>query len=218
MAKRLFDFVASLAGLCVLSPVFIVIAIIVKMDSPGPVFFVGERIGRHGRPFWMLKFRSMLVNTKGEWVLSRINDAIITASGRFLRKTRLDELPQLVNVLKGDMSLVGPRPEVAFYVDQYSPGEKHALLAVRPGLTDPAALFTFDQSDLYVHCNDPVACYQRVIQPVKLKLQMEYLRTRSFWGDIGILFKTVFKVVRPGWLPGDLRECHAEAARAVENM
>lgn len=193
--KRAFDVVASALGLLLLSPLLLVLALWVKLDSPGPVFFRQERVGRHGQPFRIIKFRSMRVDHDGPQITVG-DDARITRSGRFIRACKFDELPQLINVLLGDMSLVGPRPEVPRYVALYPPEVHDEVLSVRPGITDWASVQYRSESSLLAASSDPEVTYTTVILPAKLALYQQYVRQRSFWLDcriicmtLGILFK-----------------------------
>lgn len=194
--KRLFDLVASGVGLVVLSPLFFVLAIWIKLDSPGPVFFRQERVGRFNKDFRIFKFRSMRVGAdKGSLVTIGGNDPRITRSGYFIRKFKFDELPQLINVFLGDMSLVGPRPEVRHYVDYWTP-EQMNVLDVCPGITDPASIKFRNENELMGKADDPEKYYIEVIMQEKLKLYLEYVRNHSFWGDIGLIFKTLWVIVK----------------------
>jgi lipopolysaccharide/colanic/teichoic acid biosynthesis glycosyltransferase len=195
MLKRSFDVLCALAALLVLSPVLLGLALAIKMSSPGPVFYRGVRVGLHGRPFRIFKFRSMVINADQIGGASTADgDPRITAIGRALRKTKLDELPQLMNVLAGDMSLVGPRPEVQQYVDMYTEAEK-AILTVRPGLTDWASLWNTDEGAVLAGAADPERAYLELIRPQKLKWQLAYVRERSFLVDLSILARTFWTVV-----------------------
>ncbi|MCS7207313.1 MAG: sugar transferase [Dehalococcoidia bacterium] len=192
--KRLLDLFVALAGLTLTAPLFLLIAIAIKLDSPGPVFYRGLRIGQHGRPFRIFKFRSMVVNAErlgGPSVAD--TDPRITRVGKFLRKTKLDELPQLLNVLKGEMSLVGPRPEVPQYVEMFTP-EERAILSVKPGMTDWASLWDIDEGAILAKEPDPEKAYQEKIRPEKIRLQLKYVRERSLWTDLKILALTVWSV------------------------
>ena len=166
--KRVFDFSVSLIGLIILSPVFLVLSIIIILDSPGGVFFRGVRVGQHGKDFRIFKFRSMLPDCegKGKWNVGN-NDDRITRVGHFLRNTKLDELPQLINVLKGDMSLVGPRPELRYYINMYTPREM-PILDLKPGITDWASITNFEQFKGFTEAADPDAYYLNFIRPIKL--------------------------------------------------
>ncbi len=194
--KRAFDLVAAGAGLVVTSPVLAAAAVAVKLDDPsGPIFFRQVRVGQGGRTFRILKFRSMRVSTGGPEVTSAADDRI-TNVGRLLRRTKLDELPQLVNVLVGDMSLVGPRPEVPRYVAEWPAAARTVILSVRPGITDPGSIeFRHEETELAAAA-DPERHYVDVILPRKVALYEEYVRTRSFLGDLAILLRTAAAVAR----------------------
>lgn len=192
--KRLFDIVASGCGLIVLSPVFLVLAIWIKLDSSGPVFYRQVRVGRGNKDFRIFKFRSMRVGSdKGSLVTIGGHDSRITRSGYFIRKFKLDELPQLINVFVGDMSLVGPRPEVRHYVDYWTPDQMH-VLDVRPGITDPASIKFRNENELMETASDPEKYYTEVIMQEKIRLYLEYVQKHSFLGDIVLIFKT-FRVI-----------------------
>lgn len=193
--KRLFDIVASGIGLLVLSPVFLILAIWIKLDSPGPVFYRQVRVGRGNKDFRIFKFRSMRVGSdKGSLVTVGGHDPRITRSGYFIRKFKLDEFPQLINVFVGDMSLVGPRPEVRHYVDYWTPEQMH-VLDVKPGITDPASIKFRNENELMEQAEDPEKYYIEVIMQEKIKLYLEYVRNHSFWGDIALIFKTFWVIV-----------------------
>ena len=193
--KRLFDIVASGCGLIVLSPVFLILAIWIKLDSPGPVFYRQVRVGRGNKDFRIFKFRSMRVGSdKGSLVTIGGHDPRITRSGYFIRKFKLDEFPQLINVFVGDMSLVGPRPEVRHYVDYWTPEQLH-VLDVRPGITDPASIKFRNENELMEQAEDPEKYYIEVIMQEKIKLYLEYVQHHSFLGDIGLIFKTFGVIV-----------------------
>ena len=193
--KRLFDFFAAGCGLIVLSPVFLILAIWIKLDSPGPVFYRQVRVGRWNKDFRIFKFRSMQMGSDtGSLVTIGGHDPRITRSGYFLRKFKLDELPQLINVLVGDMSLVGPRPEVRHYVDYWSPEQMH-VLDVRPGITDPASIKFRNENELMEAASDPEKYYIEVIMQEKIKLYLDYVHNHSFLGDIGLIFKTFWVIV-----------------------
>lgn len=205
--KRLFDFVVSLIGLIVLSPVMVVIALCIVADSKGGVFFRGERVGRYGKSFRIFKFRSMVPDCegKGKWNVGD-RDERITRVGHFLRKSKLDELPQLLNVLKGEMSLVGYRPELRFYVDMYTE-EEMPILDLKPGVTDWASMANFEQFKGFTASEDPDAFYLEQVRPLKLRLQLYYRYNHSFWGDIKCLLWTTFKVLTHSQkLPRDVQK------------
>lgn len=193
--KRAFDIVVSLLGLIVLSPVMLILALLVVLDSPGGVFFRGVRVGQYGKDFRIFKFRSMRPDCegKGKWNVGDDDDRI-TRMGHFLRKSKLDELPQLINVLKGDMSLVGPRPELRHYIDMYTEREM-PILDLKPGITDWASITNFEQFKGFTEAADPDKYYLEVVRPVKLELQLYYHSHHSFGDDIRCLFWTVYKVI-----------------------
>lgn len=192
--KRLFDVIASGCGLIVLSPIFVVMTIWIKLDSRGPIFYRQIRVGRNNKDFRIFKFRSMRTGSdKGSLVTIGGRDPRITRSGYFIRKFKLDELPQLINVFLGDMSLVGPRPEVRHYVDYWTPEQMH-VLDVRPGITDPASIKFRNENELLEKAENPEKYYIEVIMQEKIKLYLEYVENASFWYDIKLIFKT-FKVI-----------------------
>ncbi|MEE0237192.1 MAG: sugar transferase [Bacteroidales bacterium] len=192
--KRLFDILASGCGLLVLSPVFIIVAIWIKLDSQGPVFYRQTRVGRYNKDFRIFKFRSMRVGSdKGSLVTIGGRDPRVTRSGYFIRKFKIDELPQLINVFTGDMSLVGPRPEVRHYVNYWTPDQMR-VLDVRPGITDPASIRFRNENELLEKAQDPERYYIDVIMQEKIKLYLEYVEKSSFWYDIKLIFQT-FKVI-----------------------
>ncbi|MGO4325654.1 sugar transferase [Cupriavidus sp. 2TAF22] len=196
LIKRLFDLVASAAGLLVMAPVFAAIAIAIKRESPGPVFFRQERVGLHGRTFHIHKFRTMVVSGEGKGPLITIGaDRRITASGAFLRKYKLDELAQLIDVFTGEMSLVGPRPEVPKYVALYPADVRETVLSVRPGITDLASIEYKDENALLGKSADPERTYVEEVMPAKLRYCVEYVRNRSLWLDLRIIYRTVVAVL-----------------------
>jgi len=193
--KRLFDIFFSILGLVVLSPLFLVVAVWIKLDSRGPVFYRQVRVGRHNRDFRIFKFRSMRVGSdKGSLVTIGGRDPRVTRSGYYIRKFKLDELPQLINVLKGDMSFVGPRPEVRHYVDYWTE-EQMVVLSVRPGITDPASIKFRNENELMANAENPEEYYINVIMQEKLKLYIEYVNHHSLLTDIGLIFKTLWVVI-----------------------
>lgn len=197
MLKRLFDIICSFFGLVILSPIVLVVIIIIKISSPGPVFYVAQRVGKNGKPFKMYKFRTMVVNAdKIGGPSTASDDPRLTKIGLFLKKYQLDEIPQLFNVLIGDMSLVGPRPEVKLYVDMMTGEEKNVILSVRPGLSDYASLWNFHEGDVLKGSEDPEKTYMEKIRPEKIRLQIKYVKERSFWVDIKIIFATIAKIFR----------------------
>ncbi len=194
--KRLFDIVASGLGLIVLSPLFIILAIWIKLDSKGPVFYRQVRVGYKNKDFRIFKFRSMRVGAdKGSLVTIGGHDPRVTRSGYFIRKFKFDELPQLINVFFGDMSLVGPRPEVRHYVDYWTPEQMH-VLDVRPGITDPASIKFRNENELMEKAEDPEKYYIEVIMQEKIKLYLEYVEKHSFFYDLGLIFKTFWVIVK----------------------
>lgn len=194
--KRLFDIVASGLGLIVLSPLFLILAIWIKLDSKGPVFYRQVRVGYKNKDFRIFKFRSMRVGAdKGSLVTIGGHDPRVTRSGYFIRKFKFDELPQLINVFLGDMSLVGPRPEVRHYVDYWTPEQMH-VLDVRPGITDPASIKFRNENELMEKTEDPEKYYIEVIMQEKIKLYLEYVEKHSFFYDLGLIFKTFWVIVK----------------------
>jgi lipopolysaccharide/colanic/teichoic acid biosynthesis glycosyltransferase len=188
--KRLFDFCVALLALVVLSPLMLAAALWIKLDSPGPVFFRQERVGQHGRLFHIHKFRSMRAGAAG-LPLTVGADHRITRAGVFLRRTRLDELPQLIDVLQGRMSLVGPRPEVPRYVAHYPAHLRERVLSVRPGITDPASLEFLDEASLLARAADPERAYIEQVLPIKLQHAVDYAQQASLATDVSVLWRTV---------------------------
>jgi len=196
MIKRTFDLACSLFGLTVLSLVFIMIGILIKLEDGGSVFYSGVRVGLNGIKFRMFKFRTMVLNAdKMGGSSTADDDPRITKVGKLLRKYKFDEMPQLINVLIGEMSFVGPRPEVPFYVEMFTPEEKK-ILSVRPGITDWASLWDSDEGAILAGSLDPEKTYMEKIRPQKLRLQLKYIREHSFLGDIQIIFQTILKVIK----------------------
>lgn len=194
MFKRLFDIVASCLGLLLLSPVLAVMGAAVLLGSPGPVFFRQERIGRGGKSFFIFKYRTMVRDApKLGATITYGHDPRITAVGRFLRKTKADELPQLLNVLKGDMSLVGPRPEVPRYVEMFRE-DYDVILQVRPGITDLASIQYCDEAAILGKAADPEKEYVQRVLPEKIRLAKEYVRKQSFYFDLKIIFGTLVRL------------------------
>jgi len=195
MIKRIFDIIFSFLGLIIISPFLLAIAIMIKISSPGPVFYRGERIGKLGKPFRIFKFRTMVENAdKMGGPSTASDDPRLTKIGNFLKKYQLDELPQLINVLRGEMSLVGPRPEVKIYVDMMTKEERNIILSVPQGMTDLASLWDFHEGDILKGSSDPEKTYMEKIRPKKLELQKEYARNHNFFLDLKIIFKTIFKI------------------------
>jgi lipopolysaccharide/colanic/teichoic acid biosynthesis glycosyltransferase len=192
MIKRTFDLLASFFGLFLLWPVLLLISLLIKIKMPeGPILFKQKRIGRFGKLFTMVKFRTMTVNHNGSSVSVK-GECRITPFGSYLRKYKLDELPELWNVLKGDMSFVGPRPDVPGYADKLV-GEERRILELRPGITGPASLKYANEEEILTNVADPIKYNDEVIYPDKVRLNLEYLRTQSFWGDIKIIFYTIIR-------------------------
>ncbi len=193
--KRIFDFVASLVGLIVLSPILILIALWIKLDSSGSVFYRQVRVGLNGLPFRIHKFRTMNVNAELNGSLTVGADSRITRSGHFLRKYKLDELPQLIDVFLGRMSLVGPRPEVKEFMDEYPADIRKKVLSVRPGITDLASIEMMDENQLLGKYEDAKQGYINVILPIKQKYYLDYVEQQNFWIDLKIIFFTLKKIV-----------------------
>jgi lipopolysaccharide/colanic/teichoic acid biosynthesis glycosyltransferase len=187
--NRLADLVAAGLGLVLLSPLFLATALAILWREGRPVFFRQERIGRGGQPFHLWKFRTMRPASSGP-LLTVAGDARITPLGRLLRRTKLDELPQLWNVLKGDMSLVGPRPEVRRYVERYTPDQRR-VLALTPGITDPASLKYFNEEDVLATFPDPESAYVEVIMPQKISLNLDYAARATFLSDLAVILKSI---------------------------
>jgi len=193
--KRAFDFIFSILGLVVLFPVFFIIALMIKIEDGGPVLFIQKRVGYKGRPFFMYKFRTMVVDAEKKGKLLTVGgDPRITKSGRLIRKCKLDELPQLINVLKGEMSLVGPRPEVEKYVNLYTDEQKE-VLNLYPGITDPASIEYLNENELLAQSTDPEKLYVEKIMPEKIVINLEYARQASWWTDFLVIVKTLARII-----------------------
>jgi lipopolysaccharide/colanic/teichoic acid biosynthesis glycosyltransferase len=192
--KRVFDILLSSLGLLFLSPLFLLLAVAIRLESPGPVFFRQERAGKGGIPFRIFKFRTM-VSDAAEMgpSITAAGDPRITRVGRFLRRTKLDEFPQLINVLKGEMSLVGPRPEIPSYVALYDERQRK-VLSVRPGITDPASILYADEEGILAGTANPQRLYVETILPKKLELNLQYIGNISLKNDISLIFKTLSKI------------------------
>lgn len=196
MLRRAFDLTAASLGLLALSPLLLVVAVAIAASSPGPVFFRQERIGRHGVPFRIFKFRTMRVDAEAVGgQLTVEGDPRITGVGRFLRASKLDELPQLINVVRGEMALVGPRPEVPRYVALYDDVQRR-VLDVRPGITDPASIRYRDENAVLARAEDPEAAYVEVVMPHKLELNLAYLERRTLASDVGVILATFARLLR----------------------
>ena len=195
ITKRAFDISFSLIGLIILSPVFFICAILAKLQSPGPTFYRAKRVGRYGEMFLMYKFRTMVVNAEFTGTsLTTYKDPRITKIGNFLRRTKLDELPQLLNVLKGDMSVIGPRPEAPVYVEYYTEEQRYVLL-VRPGITGPAQLENRNEELKLKGQSNPEQYYITQLLPEKLSIDLDYIENRSFVLDVKIIFKTIWSMI-----------------------
>lgn len=195
MLKRAFDVAVSALALLLLVPVFILIALLIKLEDGGPVFYRGVRVGRHGKLFRIYKFRTMVPDAERlGGSATPDDDPRITKIGKLLRKYKLDELPQLINVLKGEMSLVGPRPEVPRYVEMFSEEEK-AILSVRPGITDWASLWDFDEGAILAGSSDPEKDYMEKIRPTKIRLQLKYVREATFLTDVKLILLTILTLI-----------------------
>lgn len=217
--KRLFDIVVSGIGLILLSWLFLILAIAIKIDSLGGVFFRGPRVGQNGKTFRIFKFRSMIPDCegKGKWNVGDDDDRI-TRMGHFLRKTKLDEIPQLINVFIGNMSFVGPRPELQVYVDMYTDEEK-PILDLKPGITDYASMANIAQFEVFTKAEDSDEAYLKYVRPLKLKLQLYYRYHHSFFGDIRIIFWTVYKVIfKSDKLPKEIVPIVEEHERNIKSV
>ena len=193
--KRLFDIVASSLGLIALSPLFLVLALWIKADSRGPVFYRQTRVGKDNRDFRLYKFRSMRPDAdKGSLITIGGRDPRVTRSGYYIRKYKLDEFPQLINVLKGDMSLVGPRPEVRKYVDMYTP-QQMKVLSVRPGITSLASIRYRNENEILAAADDPDRCYIEQVMPDKLRIDLEYVGNASLANDIRLILSTFKEII-----------------------
>lgn len=194
MLKRAFDFTFAFIGLTLSAPFFLLIFLLIKIDSAGPGFYLQERIGRHGKVFRLFKFRTMHVNAdRLQAITVGARDPRITNVGYYLRRFKVDELPQLINVLKGDMSLVGPRPELKKFVDLYNT-EQRQVLSVRPGITDPASIKFRNENELLEGRDNPIQYYTEVIMPQKLEMNLDYIKKRSVAYDVKLIFATVFSI------------------------
>mgnify|MGYP000980423298 CR=1 FL=1 len=193
--KRFIDILVALLALIVLSPILIPVIIILKLTGEHEVFYLQKRIGYRNQPFYIWKFATMLKNSPnlGAGIITLRNDPRVTPVGRFLRKTKINELPQLINVLKGDMSIVGPRPEVKKYVDLYT-AEQQKVLSVKPGITDPVSIRFFNENEIIARYPDPEEGYIREVMPEKLRLNLEYIDHQSFSKDFAIVIKTIARI------------------------
>jgi len=196
MIKRLFDIIFSFLGLVLVLPLLGGVAFLIKLDSKGSVFYRGERVGKNGKLFKVYKFRTMLPNAESLGGPSTSDDdPRLTKMGKFLRKYKLDELPELINVLKGEMSLVGPRPEVLLEVETFDERTKKTILSIKPGLTDFASLWNIQEGEILKGAKDPHKVYREKIKSEKIRLQLEYVKKRSFLTDLKIIFMTLKKLL-----------------------
>ncbi|MGB3538556.1 MAG: sugar transferase [Mesorhizobium sp.] len=194
--KRVLDFSASLAGLVLLAPFLALVAIAIRLESAGPAFFLQERVGYQGRPFRIIKFRTMRRTAPAEGPQITVGaDPRITRVGGLLRKSKLDELPQLINVLKGEMSLVGPRPEVPAFMERYLPEQRTLILSVRPGITDFAAIEFSDEAEILAQASDPEEAYVNEVMPRKFALYKRYVEEQSLWLDLKLIGGTLARIV-----------------------
>ena len=197
MGKRVFDLLGAAVALALLWPLFIAIALWIKLDSPGPVFFRQQRVGRQGRLFAIHKFRTMVADAPARGLQLTVgDDPRITRAGAFLRRSKLDELAQLIDVLAGDMSLVGPRPELPAYLARVPPALRDAVLAVRPGITDPVSLDFADESALLARAADPEREYVEVMLPQKLRAAAAYAARATLWTDLRVIARTLRLLAR----------------------
>ena len=194
MIKRLFDLIFSFFGIIFLSPIFIIVAFLIKLDSKGPVFFLQDRVGLNGRVFKIIKFRSMKINQDNSLTITLENDDRITNIGKKIRKYKIDELPELFNVFLGEMSVVGPRPDVPGYVNLLE-GENRNILKLRPGITSKASIKYANEEALLLNQEDPVAYNDNVIFPDKVKMNLNYYENNNIWIDIKIIFATLFVLI-----------------------
>ena len=190
--KRIIDVFVSILGLTILSPLFLLLSIFVKISSRGPVFFIQKRVGQDGKIFKMIKFRTMYINQTSDCTISIKGDDRVTRVGRFLRKYKLDEFPELINVMIGDMSLVGPRPDVCGYADRLVKADRD-ILKIRPGITGPASLKYINEEEILAKQDDPQTYNDEVIYPDKVKINLDYYKNQSIWLDFKIIFATILR-------------------------
>jgi len=195
MIKRLFDIIFSFVGIVFLFPVFIIVSILIKIDSSGPVFFIQERVGLNGKLFKIIKFRSMKINHNNSLTVTIENDKRITRIGKKIRKYKIDEIPELINVFVGDMSFVGPRPDVPGYADLLL-GENRNILKLRPGITSRATIKYANEEMILLNEDDPIAYNNNIIFPDKVKMNLNYYNNNNIWIDIKIIFATLFAVLK----------------------
>jgi lipopolysaccharide/colanic/teichoic acid biosynthesis glycosyltransferase len=216
VAKRLFDIVISALAFMFLSPLYAVAALAIFSQRNGPILYRGERVGKDGLPFYILKFRTMVADAeKRGGSCTADDDPRVTRVGAFLRKYKLDEIPQFLNVLAGDMSLVGPRPEVRKYVDMYR-GDEKLILKVRPGITDWASIWNSDEGSVLKGAKDPEQAYEELLRPTKIRLQLRYVRDNSVATDAKILIYTFFRLCNRNWLPAEIAEYGPPRPYALE--
>ena len=204
MIKQAFDFIMAIIGILLTAPIMVFLIIWIKIDSGGPVFYNPYRAGKHGRPFKIYKFRTMVMNAdKLGGPTTAKNDPRITRSGKFIRKYKLDEIAQLLNVVRGEMSLVGPRPEVVWKVNKYSK-EERKILELKPGITDWASIWNSDEGGVLANVADPDSVYESVVRPQKIELQLQYYHTRTFAKDIKIIISTIYRLINKDWTPKEI--------------
>lgn len=196
MVKRLFDIFVSLMALILLFPVFVLVAVGIKLVSPGPIFFRANRAGKDGKLFTMLKFRSMHIDTVLTSAITGVNDSRIFPFGNFIRRTKIDELPQLINVFLGQMSIVGPRPEDMGIVRKYYTKRQFDTLKVAPGLASPGSLFNYTHGDSYLNDDNPEIAYVEKLLPIKLDLELYYVNHQSMWYDLEIIYRTIATIIQ----------------------
>ncbi len=195
MIKRIFDIIFSFLGIILVSPAMLILAVLIKKESPGPAFYRGKRVGEDGKEFRIFKFRSMVLDAEKIGGPSTAgDDPRLTKIGNFLKKYQLDELPQLINVMTGDMSLVGPRPEVPSVVELLTEKEKKIILPQKPGMVDLASIWDFHEGERLTGKIDPHKVYLEEIWPIKKKLQIYYIKNQNIWLDIRIILRTIFKI------------------------
>ena len=195
MIKRLFDIILSFVGIIILIPVFIIVSILIKIDSSGPVFFLQERVGLNGKLFKIIKFRSMKINHNNSLTITLENDKRITRIGKKIRKYKIDEIPELINVFIGNMSFVGPRPDVPGYADLLK-GESRNILKLRPGITSLASIKYANEEMILLNEDDPIEYNNNIIFPDKVKMNLNYYNNNNIWIDIKIIFATLFTVLK----------------------
>ena len=195
MIKRLFDIILSFVGIIILTPVFIIVSILIKIDSSGPVFFLQERVGLNGKLFKIIKFRSMKINHNNSLTITLENDKRITRIGKKIRKYKIDEIPELINVFIGNMSFVGPRPDVPGYADLLK-GESRNILKLRPGITSLASIKYANEEMILLNEDDPIEYNNNIIFPDKVKMNLNYYYNNNIWIDIKIIFATLFAVLK----------------------